>query len=182
MFENLQAGVKYYIPSLSFLDELRKGKIFWFQNMNCFKKIEMCEWYNEENKKYLIYFDNWDDLLEKLKNNSEEKADVSWFGFLVTLRDGVSFKKSALIDHLEAAKIQTRSYFTGNALFHPAYQKLAKDYKDPAKQFPIATKSTKDTFFVGVWPGMTDEQMDYIQTVLQKFCWKYKISVRYDER
>ena len=114
--------------------------------------------------------------------STEEKADVSWFGFLVTLRDGVSFKKSALIDHLEAAKIQTRSYFTGNALFHPAYQKLAKDYKDPAKQFPIATKSTKDTFFVGVWPGMTDEQMDYIQTVLQKFCWKYKISVRYDER
>lgn len=73
MFENLQAGVKYYIPSLSFLDELRKGKIFWFQNMNCFKKIEMCEWYNEENKKYLIYFDNWDDLLEKLKNTPDIK-------------------------------------------------------------------------------------------------------------
>ena len=114
--------------------------------------------------------------------SAEEKADVSWFGFLVTLRDGVTFKKSALIDHLEAAKIQTRSYFTGNALFHPAYQDLAKKYKDPAGQFPVATKSTKDTFFVGVWPGMTDEQMDYIQEVLRKFCWKYKISIPYDER
>ena len=114
--------------------------------------------------------------------SAEEKADVSWFGFLVTLRDGVTFKKSALIDHLEAAKIQTRSYFTGNALFHPAYQDLAKKYKDPAGQFPVATKSTKDTFFVGVWPGMTDEQMDYIQEVLCKFCWKYKISIPYDER
>ena len=63
-----------------------------------------------------------------------------------------------------------------------ASKPLAKKYKDPAGQFPVATKSTKDTFFVGVWPGMTDEQMDYIQEVLRKFCWKYKISIPYDER
>jgi len=114
--------------------------------------------------------------------SADEKADVSWFGFLVTLRDKVPFKKSSLINHLESAKIQTRSYFTGNALFHPAYQKLAKNYKDPAGEFPVATKSTKDTFFVGVWPGMTDEQLDYVEQVLHKFCNQYNISVPYDER
>ena len=66
-------------------------------------------------------------------------------------------------------KIQTSSYFTGNALFHPAYQELAKEYKDPRNEFPIATKSTVDTFFLGVYPGITKEQMDYIENSIHEF-------------
>ena len=97
------------------------------------------------------------------------KADVSWFGYLVTLKDGTPFTKSQMVDVMEAAKIQTRSYFTGNALFHPAYEDLAKDYENPREQFPIATKSTLDTFFLGVYPGITDEQMDYIATTVKDF-------------
>ena len=98
-----------------------------------------------------------------------EKADPSWFGYLVTLKDKTSFTKSELVDCMEEAKIQTRSYFTGNALFHPAYEDLAKGYKDPRNEFPIATKTTLDTFFLGVYPGITDEQLDYIETTLDKF-------------
>tara|TARA_Y100000385_G_scaffold114477_1_gene118890 strand:+ start:40716 stop:42131 length:1416 start_codon:yes stop_codon:yes gene_type:complete len=103
------------------------------------------------------------------------EADVSWFGFLITLKDDAKkhFQKNDLVNHLEAAKIQTRSYFTGNALFHPAYVDEAKKYKDPRNDFPNATKSTTDTFFMGVWPGMTDEQLDYIEEVMHKFMWKY---------
>ena len=70
---------------------------------------------------------------------------------------------------MEEAKIQTRSYFTGNALFHPAYEELTEGYSDPRNQFPVATKTTLDTFFLGVYPGITDEQMDYIETVVDKF-------------
>ena len=98
-----------------------------------------------------------------------DKADPSWFGYLVTLKDGAPFKKEELITHLENAKIQTRSYFTGNALFHPAYQELAKEYKDPRNEFPVATKSTMDTFFLGVYPGITEEQMDYIENSINEF-------------
>ena len=103
------------------------------------------------------------------------EADVSWFGFLITLKDEAKthFQKNDLVNHLEEAKIQTRSYFTGNALFHPAYVDEAKKYKDPRNDFPNATKSTTDTFFMGVWPGMTDEQLDYIEEVMHKFMWKY---------
>ena len=75
--------------------------------------------------------------------------------------------------NLEKSKIQTRSYFTGNALFHPAYQDLAKKYKDPRNEFPVATKSTVDTFFMGVWRGMTDEQLDYIEKVVDDYCKMY---------
>lgn len=98
-----------------------------------------------------------------------EKADPSWFGYLVTLKDGTPFTKSQVVDAMEEAKIQTRSYFTGNALFHPAYEELAEGYSDPRNQFPVATKTTLDTFFLGVYPGITDEQMDYIETVVDKF-------------
>ncbi len=98
-----------------------------------------------------------------------EKADVSWFGYLVTLKDGTPFTKSDMVDFMEGAKIQTRSYFTGNALFHPAYEDLAKEYEDPRSQFPIATKTTLDTFFLGVYPGITDAQLDYIEKVIHDF-------------
>lgn len=98
-----------------------------------------------------------------------EKADTSWFGYLVTLKDNVPFTKSQMVDAMEEAKIQTRSYFTGNALFHPAYEELAKGYENPREQFPVATKTTLDTFFLGVYPGITDEQMDYIALTVKDF-------------
>jgi len=105
---------------------------------------------------------------------SLEKADTSWFGFLLTLKDGCPFDKSEIVDHLESAKIQTRSYFTGNALFHPAYSTMFKEqYPDPKNQFPVATKTTKDTFFTGVYPGITDDQLDYIKVVVDNFMSKY---------
>jgi len=97
------------------------------------------------------------------------QADPSWFGFLITLKDNCIFEKNDLVEHLENAKIQTRSYFTGNALFHPAYEELAANYENPKEQFPIATKSSKDTFFMGVYPCLTEEQLDYIETVVDKF-------------
>jgi CDP-6-deoxy-D-xylo-4-hexulose-3-dehydrase len=100
---------------------------------------------------------------------TSEKADVSWFGYLVTLKDNLHFTKSQFIDHMEEAKIQTRSYFTGNALFHPAYEELATEYENPREQFPIATKTTLDTFFLGVYPGITDAQLDYIEEVIHDF-------------
>lgn len=98
-----------------------------------------------------------------------DKADVSWFGYLVTLKDSVPFTKAELVDAMEEAKIQTRSYFTGNALLHPAYYEQAAEYKDPRNEFPMATKTTIDTFFLGVYPGITDEQLDYIDIVISDF-------------
>lgn len=98
-----------------------------------------------------------------------DKADVSWFGYLVTLKDNTPFTKAEMVDAMEEAKIQTRSYFTGNALLHPAYQDFAKEYENPRLEFPIATKTTLDTFFLGVYPGITDDQLDYIDLVVSNF-------------
>jgi len=99
----------------------------------------------------------------------DEKADVSWFGYLITLKENAPFKKQELVSFLEECKIQTRSYFTGNALLHPAYSEFAKKYENPLEAFPVATKSTKDTFFMGVYPGITEEQMNYIGGCIDEF-------------
>jgi len=136
------------LAQLDKLDEMHTRRRSNFKRMyNIFKKYED-----------LVY------LPETL-----DKADPSWFGYLITLKDNCGFNKNDLVEHLENAKIQTRSYFTGNALFHPAYEELAANYENPREQFPIATKSSKDTFFMGVYPGLTEEQLNYIEIVVDKF-------------
>jgi CDP-6-deoxy-D-xylo-4-hexulose-3-dehydrase len=136
------------LAQLEKLDEMHAKRKHNFTRLyNIFKKYEE-----------YFYLPTW-----------HEKADVSWFGYLVTLKDGTPFTKAEMVDAMEEAKIQTRSYFTGNALFHPAYSDLALEHKDPRNEFPVATKTTIDTFFLGVYPGITDEQMDYIESVVDKF-------------
>lgn len=141
------------LAQLNKLDEMHNRRKHNFKRLyNIFKKYEE-----------YFYLPTW-----------HEKADVSWFGYLVTLKDETPFTKADMVDMMEESKIQTRSYFTGNALFHPAYEELAKEYKDPRNEFPIATKTTIDTFFLGVYPGITDAQLDYIESVVDKFISKYK--------
>lgn len=104
---------------------------------------------------------------------AEFGADVSWFGFLLTIKDESPFTKDQLMSWFEHKKVQTRSYFTGNALLHPAYVDQASKYVNPRREFPVATKSTLDSFFLGVYPGITDEQLDYIEVVVERFMRDY---------
>jgi CDP-6-deoxy-D-xylo-4-hexulose-3-dehydrase len=107
-----------------------------------------------------------------------EKSDPCWFGFLVTVKDGSPFTKQDIVNFLESKKIQTRSYFSGNILFHPGYQELAKEYNDLNSLFPIANKVTRDTFFLGTFAGLTDEKIDYISSVVEEFFVKIQDSFK----
>jgi CDP-6-deoxy-D-xylo-4-hexulose-3-dehydrase len=91
------------------------------------------------------------------------KADVSWFGFPVTVTTN-RFTKDELTRFLESAKIQTRNYFAGNLLFHPAYAHLGNPH-----DYPNAVTVTKSTFFLGVSPNLTAEQMNYVKSKLTEF-------------
>jgi CDP-6-deoxy-D-xylo-4-hexulose-3-dehydrase len=73
---------------------------------------------------------------------------------------------------LEDNKIQTRNYFGGNLLLQPAYSELADQwggYNKVKQLFPNATKATTDTFFLGVSPVITKEQLDYVGSVVDDF-------------
>ena len=88
-------------------------------------------------------------------------SDPSWFAFPLTLRDNIYMSRHNLTSFLEDRKIQTRNYFAGNLLLQPAYEGLYDG--DVKNDFPVATKVTTDTFFLGTSPVITDEQLDYVQ-------------------
>jgi CDP-6-deoxy-D-xylo-4-hexulose-3-dehydrase len=76
---------------------------------------------------------------------------------------------------MEENKIQTRNYFGGNLLLQPAYSDikctcwLGGTISDAKLLFPVATKVTTDTFFLGTSPVITSEQLDYVQDTVKTF-------------
>ncbi len=96
------------------------------------------------------------------------KSNPSWFAFPLTVRDGAPFKRSTFTAYLERSKIQTRNYFGGNLLLQPAYRYLDETH-DAHKRYPVATKVTTDTFFLGTSPVITTEQLDYIAEKVYEF-------------
>jgi CDP-6-deoxy-D-xylo-4-hexulose-3-dehydrase len=102
------------------------------------------------------------------------KSNPSWFAFPLTVRDGAPFKRSQFTQYMEGNKIQTRNYFGGNLLLQPAYSNHPAISDRRAKQrFPVATKVTTDTLFLGTSPVITPEQLDYVQEKVQIFFKQY---------
>jgi len=98
-----------------------------------------------------------------------DKADPSWFAILLTIRERAPFNRFDIVQHLEAAKIQTRSYFSGNILAHPGYVHMAEEYGDMDEAFPNAQLITTNSFFLGTYAGLTDEKIDYIKSTVNGF-------------
>jgi CDP-6-deoxy-D-xylo-4-hexulose-3-dehydrase len=118
----------------------------------------------------------------RLKENLKELEDVlilpaatmnsepSWFGFILTIReDGTSHRKT-MVKFMEKANIQTRMLFAGNITKQPALKgikhRLASDLRN-------TEKIMHDTFLVGVYPGLTDEMIDYMSDIIITFSKEY---------
>jgi CDP-6-deoxy-D-xylo-4-hexulose-3-dehydrase len=96
------------------------------------------------------------------------KSDPSWFAFALTIKDNCPFKRKDIVNFLESNKIQTRPYFAGNIMLQPAYSGLM-DSAAVIKNYPNARKVTTDTFFLGTSPVITDNQLDYIESIVNTF-------------
>lgn len=109
-------------------------------------------------KKYGKYF---------LYTEVEKEADPCWFGFMIVVRDGAPFAKLDLVKYLEERKIATRSLFAGNLLKHPAY--LGRKDIRVVGSLINSNKIMNDGFWIGVYPGITDEMIDYILQTFDAF-------------
>ena len=87
----------------------------------------------------------------------KEHAETSWFGVPIIYKDG----KHHLVKYLEDHGIQTRNYFAGNILMHPAYRHI-----EPASNYPRASKVLDNVFFVGTSPVITMPMLDYIYDII----------------
>ena len=94
--------------------------------------------------------------------NEHPDAETSWFGVPVVCEN--SDLKKKLVQHLERHRIQTRNYFAGNILLHPAYRHL-----DDAQKYPNANQVLKQVFFLGCSPAYPDEVFEYIYDVVHSF-------------
>ncbi|WP_369696027.1 lipopolysaccharide biosynthesis protein RfbH [Seleniivibrio woodruffii] len=97
-------------------------------------------------------------------------SDPSWFGFMMTLKDGVGFTRNELVEYLENNNIQTRNLFAGNMLRHPMFDSLINgvDYR-VVGELKNTDKIMNDSFWVGVYPGMKKEAVYYIVDKIKGF-------------
>ena len=95
-----------------------------------------------------------------------ENADPSWFGFLLTCREGVS--REQLVRFIEQKGVQTRMLFAGNLTKHPCFDELRESGEGYriVGELRETDRIMRDTFWVGVYPGMTPEMIDYMASVI----------------
>ena len=122
----------------------------------------------KENYKKL--YDGLKDIKELSLVEAQPSSDPSWFGFMMTLKDGVTFTRNELVEHLENNNIQTRNLFAGNITRHPLFDSMVEgvDYKIAGK-LTITDKIMNDSFWIGLYPGMGDDAINYMIEKIKKF-------------
>ena len=97
-------------------------------------------------------------------------SDPSWFGFLLTLRDNCGLDRETIVRKLEASGIQTRMLFAGNLIKHPCFDEMrasGKGYR-VVGSLDTTDKIMNDTFWVGVYPGITEEMVGDMILAIRK--------------
>jgi len=93
-------------------------------------------------------------------------AEPSWFGFPLLIREDAPFSRSDLVKYLEDHKIATRVLFGGNLIKQPAYANTNYRVSNNLKN---TDNVMSNLFWIGVYPGLTDQMLDYIITTFNRF-------------
>lgn len=119
---------------------------------------------------------NFARLMEGLKSLEDqlilpepcENSDPSWFGFLITCKEGTD--KNKVVRYLENHGIQTRMLFGGNMVKQPCFtdMKSSGEGYRMAGDLHVTDRIMNDTFWIGVYPGMTDEMIDYMVDMIKE--------------
>lgn len=97
-------------------------------------------------------------------------SDPSWFGFVLTVTPTAGYTRRGLCDFLESRHIATRRFFGGNLTRHPAYE--GREFR-VVGNLDNSDVITESTFWIGVYPGLTDEQIDYMTSSITDFAHRH---------
>lgn len=131
-------------------------------------QLEKLEWFIEKRK---YNFKRLKEGLEEFENDlilpkATENSDPSWFGFPITIKEDSKIKRYDLVNYLEKNKIMTRMLFGGNLSRQPAYEDVEYRVVGDLKNTDLVMNNT---FFIGVYSGITDEMIDYMLHVFRNF-------------
>ena len=96
----------------------------------------------------------------------EPHSDPSWFGFLITCQEGVD--RETVVRYIEDHGVQTRMLFAGNLIKHPCFDEMratGEGYR-VVGSLDTTDRIMRDTFWVGLYPGMTDEKLRYMARII----------------
>lgn len=107
-------------------------------------------------------------ILPKATNNT----NPSWFGYLLTIKDGISLSRRDITARLEEMKVGSRLLFAGNLTKQPAFAEANFRVSGDLKN---TDKIMNDAFWIGLWPGLSDAHLDYMVDSLAKVIFEYKV-------
>ena len=118
---------------------------------------------------------NWQYLRDALADledyfvlpEATKDSEPSWFGFLLTVRDDAPFSRDEIVRYLDQNKIGTRFLFGGNLVRQP-YMK-GRNYR-VVGDLANADRVMRQTFWIGVYPGLKDAQLDHMLSCIHEFC------------
>lgn len=98
------------------------------------------------------------------------QSTPSWFGFLITLREDSGLMREEVVRKIEGANVQTRLLFSGNLIKHPCFDEMRKTGEGYRVVGDLKNTDyiMNNTFWVGVYPGMTDEMIDYMAKTISQ--------------
>jgi len=117
---------------------------------------------------------NWRYLNSHLKSLEEflilpkptKHSDPSWFGFALTVRKGSPYSRNDIVKFLNKNKIGTRLLFGGNLLKQPAFMDTPRRVVGNLRNSDVVMN---DTFWIGVWPGLSEKMLEYVVQVFYEF-------------
>jgi CDP-6-deoxy-D-xylo-4-hexulose-3-dehydrase len=95
-----------------------------------------------------------------------QNSEPSYFGFVITVRRNAGFSRNELTAYLEKAGIETRNLFCGNLVRQPAYKDIQSRVVGDLRNTDIIMNNT---FFIGVYPGLSNKHIDYIVETFAEF-------------
>jgi len=119
------------------------------------------KYYMNKLKKYEEYF---------ILPDKSKFADPSWFGFILSVKENAPFSRTEIVQYLEKSKIATRMLFGGNLIRQPAYNSKKHRVVSELKNTDYIMNNS---FWIGVYPGITNEMREYVIDVFNDFMKSY---------
>jgi len=138
--------------------------------VGCAQLAKLPEFVRKRKENFAFMYERTQDLSEKLiLPEACPDSEPSWFGFIMTCREHVLRKE--IVERLEAVGIQTRMLFAGNLIKHPCFDEMRKSGEGYRVVGDLKNTDyiMNNSFWIGVYPGMTQEKMEYMVKMLHKF-------------